>query len=325
MTYSNCGLSADLTKLALRMEFTPREHMNRKIDCAGRWILQTALGKTEAGDLFALGAGVSFSRVSKHPWLIKAVKSQSVEESEIKVGTNDFDLPDAAVQRIADGLRFEYANIGATTVPSKQTATQLKGRSKDNEAAEYTVQKRKANFRKPSFIEQKKSAAARGTAVHMFMQFANFEQCKDLPGIHSELKRMVNNHLLSAEQAEMVDCNKILPFFTSEMGKQLCAPENNILREFKFSLLVDADRYYNDVSGEKLLLQGVVDCAWIRSDGITVIDFKTDYVDDKTGLTVVERYRAQIQAYCEALEKIYQLPVRDAYLYLFSIGQFVKV
>lgn len=31
-----------------------------------------------------------------------------------------------------------------------------------------------------------------------------------------------------------------------------------------------------DLTGEKLLLQGVVDCCFMEEDGITVLDFKTD-------------------------------------------------
>lgn len=98
-----------------------------------------------------------------------------------------------------------------------------------------------------------------------------------------------------------------------------------LLREFKFSLLVDANRYYKDVDGEQILVQGVVDCAWMRSDGIVVIDFKTDYVTNETIEVVKERYRMQVQAYTDALEKIYKKPVLASYLYLFRIGRFVKM
>ena len=54
--------------------------------------------------------------------------------------------------------------------------------------------------------------------------------------------------------------------------------KNDVIREFKFSLLADASIFAENLYDEKILLQGVVDCALIEPDGITIIDFKTDFV-----------------------------------------------
>jgi len=325
MTYGDRKLEQELTKVGLRMEMTPRVHMNRQADCIGRWILQTALGKTEAGELHALSGNLSFSKDSKTPWFIRVVKAPTDKTAGLVDGSRKTSLPKDVISRIAAGLQFEYPYTAATVVPSKQTATQLKGRAKDDEAAENTSHRCKTSFRKPSFIEQRKSAAAIGTAVHRFMQYAHFGECVDLNGIQNELKRMTDANLLTSEQADMVDCEKLLPFFTSELGRELCEEENKILREFKFSLLVDAKQYFDDVADEKILLQGVVDCALIRDDGIVVVDFKTDRVTEDTVDLVADRYRLQVDTYAKALERIYGLPVKETYLYLFHVEKFIKV
>ena len=108
------------------------------------------------------------------------------------------------------------------------------------------------------------------------------------------------------------------------MGVRLTAAEN-VLREFKFSVLTDACDYYEDVEGEKLLLQGVVDCAIVEEDGIVVIDFKTDRLRDGDPEPAVARYREQVQAYAKALSRIYEKPVKEAYLYFFSIEKLHKI
>ena len=92
-----------------------------------------------------------------------------------------------------------------------------------------------------------------------------------------------------------------------------------VLREFKFSILTDGP------DGEQILLQGVVDIAVIEPDGITVVDFKTDYVTKDTLEAVSNRYRAQILAYANALSRIYERPVKKAMLYFLSIGKDVSV
>ncbi|MEM7287845.1 MAG: UvrD-helicase domain-containing protein [Actinomycetota bacterium] len=66
--------------------------------------------------------------------------------------------------------------------------------------------------------------------------------------------------------------------------------------------------------GERLL-EGYVDLLHHRSDGLVVIDYKTDAWQDEADLdTKVERYRLQTAAYATALEASTALPVVDAVL-----------
>ena len=69
----------------------------------------------------------------------------------------------------------------------------------------------------------------------------------------------------------------------------------------------------------------MVDCALLEEDGITVIDFKTDYVTEYTVNEVVSRYRSQVETYAEALERIYEQPIKARFLYLFCIDRFVSI
>ena len=63
------------------------------------------------------------------------------------------------------------------------------------------------------------------------------------------------------------------------------------------------------------MLQGVVDCFVIEPDGITILDFKTDRRPDP------ERYRPQLQAYGEALSRIYRMPVKAQILYFLTVDK----
>ncbi len=96
------------------------------------------------------------------------------------------------------------------------------------------------------------------------------------------------------------------------------------------------------MEGEQVRLQGVVDCALLEPDGITVLDFKTDYVTKDTVLAVTQRYAEdyvtkdtvlavtqryaeQVRTYAHALSRIYQMPIKAACLYFFSMGEFVPI
>ena len=84
---------------------------------------------------------------------------------------------------------------------------------------------------------------------------------------------------------------------------------------------MDSGAFYPGTEGEKVLFQGVVDCAILEPDGITVIDFKTDRVTEITLMDVSERYRLQVEAYALALARIFQMPVKAKYLYFFHISK----
>ena len=68
-----------------------------------------------------------------------------------------------------------------------------------------------------------------------------------------------------------------------------------------------------------------MDCAIIEDDGITVLDFKTDFATDETIDQIADRYRSQVQTYASAMERIYQKPVKATYLYFFSLDRIVEV
>ena len=120
-----------------------------------------------------------------------------------------------------------------------------------------------------------------------------------------------------------MDIGSIVKFFATDIGKKVI--RCNVLREFKFTVLQKASSYFADAPEDELLLQGVVDLAILEEDGITVIDFKTDVVTKETLLSVANGYFSQVRAYSQALEQIYNKPVKQSLLYFFRAGEFVDV
>ena len=113
-------------------------------------------------------------------------------------------------------------------------------------------------------------------------------------------------------------------FFRTDLGNRLRSGRE-VLREFKFSILDDASSYYAGVSDDKILLQGVIDCALVEEEGITVLDFKTDYITDANRSERIARYREQVNTYAKALSRIYEMPITDAFIYFFSSDEFIRV
>lgn len=324
MTYAERKLQDRLTEIAMRLDMSDPALLAVEADCPGAWVLQTALCRTEAGAFFALSGKPDCSRVSEIPWLIQVVSDiqdssaymQDDAPAQIGISREMYD-------KFSNALCFQYPNTEATKIPSKLTATQLKGRVLDLEISEGTAGYKLADFRRAGSTA-KLTGTAYGNAIHTIMQYISFASCGDITAVQADIGRMVTEQLISPEIAAAVDSEMLLRFFQTPIGQKLQTSEH-VLREFKFSLLDDASKYYIGAAGECVLLQGVVDCAIIEEDGITVLDFKTDRVTADTLSMTADKYRAQVKAYAHALQRIYQIPVKSAKLYFFAINAFVDV
>lgn len=135
---------------------------------------------------------------------------------------------------------------------------------------------------------------------------------------------MLRDKFLTQEQVDALYDNGILAFFQSDVGKMLLQAKE-IRREFKFSVLVDASRYYENSCDEKLMLQGVVDCIVFTDDGLWVLDYKTDAVNADAVAERAKSYEPQLTAYSEALSKIYNQPVVKKILYFLSADTAVEI
>ena len=323
MTYAAKNLANRLQDLSMRMDMCSSQLLSLEADCPGVWVLQTALKRTEAGAFFAIGGQPTCTQVSDTPWKISVINVDELYGKQMVSSDDEIQISHDVIQQFAKGLAFRYNYQNATQVPSKITATQLKGRTLDNEIADGTPDRNFVDFRKPG-PNSKASGVARGNAIHAVMQYIRYSECSDITSIERDIQRMVEERLISPEQAEMTDSAKISAFFETELGRKLLNSQQ-VLREFKFSILDDAGKYFSSVDGEQILLQGVVDCALIEDNAITVIDFKTDYITADTLSITAEKYRQQVLIYADALSRIYQMPVKKACLYFFAQNCFVDV
>ena len=320
MTYASQTLEKDLAEIVSRMDMSKPELLTADVVCPGEWVLMTALRRTEAGELFALAGKPDQTTAGDPVWKIKVSGAPSIGSSCVMdVGEAEV-LPDGVVDKLRSGLEFAYPHEVATLFPSKQTATGRKGRDKDAEVAEDAP-----NTEVPR-ISRRKSSTGKdyGTAVHTLMQYIRFDVCTDENGVTQEINRLIADGILTQEQGQQIDSRKIAAFFATELGQKLRGADT-VIREFKFSILDDGTNYDSKLAGEKVLLQGVVDCAIIEEDGITVIDFKTDYVTADTIGNRAHSYSPQVRAYAQALERIYEKKVKSAVLYFFHMDRMEKV
>ena len=324
MTYASRTLEDDLKDMTLRMDFDNGELLCREAICMGDWVLLAAVKRREAGELHALGGRPAETQLTGSLWKLQVVLAPEPGEAGKQEQVSEKALPEAVENRLREALAFRYPHPAATQAPSKQTATGRKGRVKDAEAAENTREPAMVNrsWRRPSFLSGKVEGKTIGNAIHNAMQYLRYEACDSEAAVRKEIERLVQTGFLTEEQGKLVDCGRIARFFETELGRKLRTGTPH-LREFKFSILDRGEHYGDGLEGEQVLLQGVVDCALLEEDGITVLDFKTDFVTEETVADRTEYYRPQLETYSDALSRIYEKPVKARYVYFFRLNRFV--
>lgn len=229
----------------------------------------------------------------------------------------------ALVEVLRENLSFCYGHREAEPLPAKLTATSLPEYDPDGEPV---TRRRYHSFRTPVLTEQtrKLTGAERGTATHIVMQFIDFAHVSAPAEIEKEIARIEALGQLDAAQAKAVDREAVWRFFESKTGQRLLNADH-IWRELKFSVLCPAEKFYPNVQGEELLLQGVMDCVIEENGRLTVVDYKTDYVTDETLPEVTEHYRPQVRAYLYAAEKMFEKPAAGGLLFFLRGGQTAEI
>ena len=297
-------------------------------DSPGEWVLLSLLHTTQAAALHGM-AGVRPEVLTQAPdsWSIRLwhengeASGTAVEDTEEAGVPQDFTEPDRAA------LDFVYPHAAVTTVPTKITATQLKGRELDQEVAggAGTV-RRPSEPEKPRFLQKIHglSAAERGTAIHLVMQYLPMDTAAEEQSVAAQVQALEQRRLLTPAQAEAVDKRAIAAFLRSPLADRIRGAEQ-VWREYRFALLMPAERYAGGAEGEEMLLQGVADCVFRKDGALTVVDFKTDRVTAEEAPARAEIYRGQLQAYSDALSRIMEMPVERRVLYFFQCGQEISL
>ena len=73
-----------------------------------------------------------------------------------------------------------------------------------------------------------------------------------------------------------------------------------------------------DVYKRQVLIQGIIDAWFEEEDGLILVDYKTDYVNDAQIL--VKRYKTQLDYYEKALTQMLGRNVKERYIYSYRLG-----
>ena len=235
---------------------------------------------------------------------------------------------------------YPYENEGKMKL--KFTVSELKKRaSLAEEAGEEMYEEPVVVPLIPEFLkgEESLTGASRGSAYHKLLELLDFTadygvEPKSEAGndggsekkLAAAIEQLRQAGRLTDEMSECIRPGDILQFLGCESGRRMTAAAHNgkLYKEQPFVLGVDASEIYpEDRSGEKILVQGIIDVYFEEPDGLVVLDYKTDKV--KSSNELKEKYHAQLDYYAQALEQLTTKPVKEKIIYSFTLGEEIKV
>ena len=195
---------------------------------------------------------------------------------------------------------------------------------------------------RPKAARRKRTAASAadiGTGYHRIMEFADFAlACRedgsvDEAYISECADQLHDNGAISDEVFAEIDTARIAEFFRSGIGRRAAdaARRGTLSKEKAFTLRTAAGA---DAAGgraeRRVLVQGVIDCCFEENGSMVLIDYKSNFIrrgrDYEAELERIRHeYSVQISLYSEAVLKGTGLEVSEAYLYLFSSGEAMRM
>lgn len=251
----------------------------------------------------------------------KKIKENFLEDIE------NFKYQEDTIQKkeIERRLSYKYAFSKSVNIPTKLSVTDIKNMKQEKiESVKYKIPVLRDI---PQFKEDEKdfTKAEIGTVMHFVMQHLELDRELRCEDIRLQVEEMAGKKLLSEKEAAVVDNEKIEEFFKSEIGMRMKL-SNEVKREVPFVIKKKANEIIGSLNKDDvILIQGIIDCYFLEGEDAVIIDYKTDEVPMGGIEALKEEYSPQILSYKEAVEKITGRKVKECFLYLFDIGESVKI
>ena len=157
------------------------------------------------------------------------------------------------------------------------------------------------------------------------LELLDFSKDYTAQEILKEMTFFAEQGLMEEAMLECINVNDILTFLKSSAGKRIheASLRKQFYAEQPFVLGLDAKDIYGGESKEVILIQGIIDVYFEEDGELVVLDYKTDKVTKAEEL--VERYRAQLDYYGQALERLTGKRVKEKIIYSFTLQKEIEV
>ena len=262
--------------------------------------------------------------------LAQSSRREALKQSEAFISYQE-------LEGLLNRFAYRYPHEGLKQLYTKTTVSELKKAAMeggDEESARELFPTEEVKPYIPSFMREKEtvSGTTRGSAMHRVMELLDFtKEYGDETALIQAMQGFLEDGRLTREYAQAVRMGKILHFLHSPLADRMqqAAKKGKLFKEQPFVYGIEASRLTaKDQAApfpteETVLIQGIVDVYFEEEDGLVLLDYKTDVIEQPQEL--IRRYKVQLDYYQEALESLTGKKVKERILYSFYLGCEVAV
>ncbi len=265
-------------------------------------------------------------------WRIYFDQQSSIEQQSDAAVTVDAHLQAIAEQKelpptpqaemINQIMSYRYPFAEVCRYPIKWTVSEL------NKTASFADDCQESCLIEEAALDEadlpKLAANERGSIYHLLLEKINVSGCQSVDDVTDQIKAFTDQGILKTRDTEIIDSAAIVALFTSPLGQRMIAAPQ-VYREVPFTYALPA-REQLDIAKEDdmLIVQGMIDAVFKEEDALVIIDYKTGS-RGKSEQQILATYARQLAYYRRAIADIWQLPVKEAYLYMIDTQQIIAV
>ena len=251
------------------------------------------------------------------------IENENIEENKEKLSkiiNNKLEKTNKLDKKILEKLNWKYKNEELTKIASKMSVSEIKKNKSSSEDKQEII------MQTPKFIaEEKVSASRKGTLIHLCMQRLDYRK----EYTYSDLKEMVAEleakKIITSLEAENININKVLNFTKSKIYEELKTAKL-VEKEKPFYINVPSKEIYGGKTENPVLVQGIIDLYYINKENeLVLLDYKTDYVENKNENVLKEKYKVQLELYKKALEEALNRKVDRIYIYSTYLDKEIEI
>ena len=281
-------------------------------------------------------APIVLSHKSECGWKSFVIPYTLAEEEEVRENLAEevTEIKDELIDKLMD---ISYNSNVCREIPGKISVTgigKLKERFEtEDDFLDFGIENKHTdglknnnlNLKRPAFLSDiQLSGAERGTAYHTVLSLIDI--CDDMNSeyIKEQILKMKATGRISDAEENSIDTDDLAAFFSSEIGRRI-KKADMVMRESPFEIPVSADEItgISDHKGNKILLQGVIDCMFEENGELVLLDYKTDKNLSENELK--EHYQNQLEWYKKAAQTLCGKKVKETILYSFALKKTINM
>lgn len=184
------------------------------------------------------------------------------------------------------------------------------------------------SFDPPGVLTTRTGVAAitpqqRGTLTHRVLEHLDFAS-----PVEAGIRRLINAGVVTTEEVEAIDAEALTWFLGTPLGRRIRQAGDAYRREFIFISAEPAALFDPALEGsddDTVLVRGIADGVLPDDDGLEIVDYKTDAVDNVGAEARAAGYRMQLRLYARAVARIWRRPVRRCWLVFLAPGRIIEV